>query len=105
VTLPDFTALYRSAEVMVKCEAAAMHRPWMEKTPELYANQVRTRSEAGFFIPATQYIDALRLRAHFVKEFLSTPMAGLDAIVLRPSPSRSRRSRRPTPRRKAARQC
>ena len=33
VTLPDFTALYRSAEVMVKCEAAAMHRPWMEKTP------------------------------------------------------------------------
>ena len=24
--LPDFTALYRSAEVMVKCEAAAMHR-------------------------------------------------------------------------------
>ncbi|HSH99213.1 MAG TPA: amidase [Reyranella sp.] len=82
VSLPDFTALYRSAEVMVKCEAAAMHRPWMERTPELYANQVRTRTEAGFFIPATQYIDALRLRAHFVKEFLSTSMAGLDAIVL-----------------------
>ena len=35
VTMPDFTALYRSAEVMVKCEAAAMHRPWMEKTPAL----------------------------------------------------------------------
>ena len=76
VTLPDFTALYRAAEVMVKCEAAAMHRPWMEKTPELYANQVRTRMEAGFFIPATQYIDALRLRAHFVKEFLATSMDG-----------------------------
>jgi aspartyl-tRNA(Asn)/glutamyl-tRNA(Gln) amidotransferase subunit A len=82
VTLPDFTALYRAAEVMVKCEAAAMHRPWMEKTPELYANQVRTRMEAGFFIPATQYIDALRLRGHFVKEFLSTSMAGVDAIIL-----------------------
>jgi len=82
VTLPDFTALYRSAEVMVKCEAAAMHRPWMEKTPELYANQVRTRMEAGFFIPATQYIDALRLRAHFVQEFLATSMADVDAIVL-----------------------
>lgn len=82
VTLPDFTALYRAAEVMVKCEAAAMHRPWMEKTPELYANQVRTRMEAGFFIPATQYIDALRLRAHFVKEFLSTAMDGVDAVLL-----------------------
>ena len=82
VILPDFTALYRSAEVMVKCEAAAMHRPWMEKTPKAYANQVRTRMEAGFFIPATQYIDALRLRAHFVAEFLATSMAGVDAIVL-----------------------
>lgn len=80
--LPDFTALYRSAEVMVKCEAAAMHRPWMEKTPELYANQVRTRMEAGFFIPATQYIDALRLRAHFVTEFLSMAMDGVDAVLL-----------------------
>jgi aspartyl-tRNA(Asn)/glutamyl-tRNA(Gln) amidotransferase subunit A len=82
VTLPDFTALYRAAEVMVKCEAAAMHRPWMEKTPELYANQVRSRMEAGFFIPATQYIDALRLRAHFVSEFLATSMEGVDAILL-----------------------
>src|SRR5258708_16017435 len=81
VTLPDFTALYRSAEVMVKCEAAAMHRPWMEANAP-YANQVRTRMEAGFFIPATQYIDALRLRAHFVREFLETAMDGVDAVLL-----------------------
>jgi len=80
--LPDFTALYRAAEVMVKCEAAAMHRPWMEKTPDLYANQVRTRMEAGFFIPATHYIDALRLRSHFVREFLDTAMDGVDAVLL-----------------------
>jgi aspartyl-tRNA(Asn)/glutamyl-tRNA(Gln) amidotransferase subunit A len=80
--LPDFTALYRAAEVMVKCEAAAMHRPWMEKQPDDYANQVRSRMEAGFFIPATQYIDALRLRAHFVTEFLQTAMDGVDAVML-----------------------
>ncbi|MDP2375765.1 amidase [Reyranella sp.] len=80
--LPDFTALYRAAEVMVKCEAAAMHRPWMEETPELYANQVHTRMEAGFFIPATHYIDALRLRTHFVREFLDTAMDGVDAVLL-----------------------
>jgi aspartyl-tRNA(Asn)/glutamyl-tRNA(Gln) amidotransferase subunit A len=79
--LPDFTALYRSAEVIVKCEAAAMHRPWMEADAP-YANQVRTRMEAGFFIPATQYIDALRLRAHFVREFLAMAMEGVDAVML-----------------------
>ena len=79
--LPDFTALYRAAEVIVKCEAAAMHRPWMEADAP-YANQVRTRMEAGFFIPATQYIDALRLRAHFVREFLAEAMEGVDAVML-----------------------
>jgi aspartyl-tRNA(Asn)/glutamyl-tRNA(Gln) amidotransferase subunit A len=81
VSLPDFTALYRAAEVMVKCEAAALHRPWMEANAP-YANQVRTRMDAGFFIPATQYIDALRLRAHFVREFLQTAMDGVDAVML-----------------------
>jgi aspartyl-tRNA(Asn)/glutamyl-tRNA(Gln) amidotransferase subunit A len=80
-TMPDFTALYRAAEVIVKCEAAAMHRPWMEADAP-YANQVRTRMEAGFFIPATQYIDALRLRAHFVREFLGVAMDGVDAVML-----------------------
>jgi len=79
--IPDFTALYRAAEVIVKCEAAAMHRPWMEADAP-YANQVRTRMEAGFFIPATQYIDALRLRAHFVREFLDVAMTAIDAVLL-----------------------
>lgn len=80
-TIPDFTALYRAAEVIVKSEAAAMHRPWMEAGAP-YANQVRTRMEAGFFIPATHYIDALRLRAHFVKEFLAMAMEGVDAVLI-----------------------
>ena len=79
--MPDFTDLYRAAEVIVKCEAAAMHRPWMEANAP-YANQVRTRTDAGFFIPATQYIDALRLRAHFVREFLAQAMDGVDAVML-----------------------
>jgi len=81
-TIPDFTELYRAAETIVKCEAASMHRPWMESQPDRYANQVRTRTEAGFFIPATQYIDALRLRAHFLREFLATAMPELDAVLL-----------------------
>jgi len=81
VKLPDFTALHRSAEVIVKCEAAAMHRPWMEADAP-YANQVRSRMDAGFFIPATQYIDALRLRAHFLREFLDVAMTGVDAVLL-----------------------
>ncbi len=80
--IPDFTALYRAAEVIVKSEAAAMHGPWMKAQPGAYANQVRTRMEAGLLIPATDYINALRLRAHFVREFIATAMDGLDAVIL-----------------------
>ncbi|MFO1079231.1 MAG: amidase [Reyranellaceae bacterium] len=80
-TMPDFTDLYRCAEVIVKCEAASMHRAWMASDAP-FANQVRSRQEAGYFIPATQYIDALRLRAHFVREFLAGAMEEVDAVLL-----------------------
>jgi aspartyl-tRNA(Asn)/glutamyl-tRNA(Gln) amidotransferase subunit A len=105
VVLPDFTALYRSAEVMVKCEAAAMHRPWMEKTPELYANQVRTRMETGFFIPATQYIDALRLRALSWRSSWPPRWTASMPCCCPRSPFRCPPSRRPTPRPREGRPC
>ncbi len=72
----------------------------------LYANQVRTRMEAGFFIPATQYIDALRLRAHFVRGVPRRRRwrASMPSCCRR-SPSRCPPSRKPTPKPRAGRRC
>jgi aspartyl-tRNA(Asn)/glutamyl-tRNA(Gln) amidotransferase subunit A len=76
------TALFRVAETIIKCEAAAMHRPWIETRPQDYAEHVRLRIEAGFYIPATQYIDALRLRATLTERFLAETMAEIDQLHL-----------------------
>jgi aspartyl-tRNA(Asn)/glutamyl-tRNA(Gln) amidotransferase subunit A len=82
VALPDLRPLFDIAETIIKSEAAAMHRAWLESRPQDYSNQVRWRMEAGFFIPATQYIDALRLRTHHTASFLATTMDGIDALLL-----------------------
>ncbi|HEX2890552.1 amidase [Vineibacter terrae] len=82
VRLPELGALFDSAETIIKCEAAAMHRPWLEARPQDYANQVRWRMEAGFLIPATQYIDALRLRTYHTQEFIAGTLDGIDALLL-----------------------
>jgi aspartyl-tRNA(Asn)/glutamyl-tRNA(Gln) amidotransferase subunit A len=74
----DFSTAFNIAETIVKCEAAAMHGPWMAERPLDYAPHVRSRIEAGFFIPATAYIDALRLRQGLLEDFLVTSLRGVD---------------------------
>ena len=82
VPLPNLKVLLLVAETIIKSEAATMHRPWLATRPQDYASQVRLRLEAGFLIPATQYIDALRLRALFTREFLDETMGGIDMLLL-----------------------
>lgn len=43
-------------------EASAWHRQMLRERADLYTEEVRTYLEAGEFIPATVYIDALRVR-------------------------------------------
>ena len=82
VSLPDLRPLYSAAETIIKSEAAAMHRRWLASRPQDYAANVRVRIEAGLVIPAAQYIDALRLRTHFTRDFLCTTMDGVDLLHL-----------------------
>jgi aspartyl-tRNA(Asn)/glutamyl-tRNA(Gln) amidotransferase subunit A len=74
--------VFHIAETIIKCEAASMHQAWLEKHPQDYSHQVRSRIEAGLLIPATQYIDALRLRKHLTAEFVSTTMRDVDVLHL-----------------------
>ena len=57
-----------------------MHRDWIRTRPQDYATQVRVRIEAGFYIPATQYLDALRLRRMLLEKFLAETMAEIDLL-------------------------
>ena len=80
VQMPDMRSVFFVAETIVKCEAATMHREWLKNRPQDYSPQVRSRIEAGLTIPATYYLDAMRLRKQLTDQFLSNTMANVDVI-------------------------
>jgi aspartyl-tRNA(Asn)/glutamyl-tRNA(Gln) amidotransferase subunit A len=86
VALPDLAPLFRVGETIIKGEAAALHRQWLETRPQDYSNSVRFRIEGGLFLPATDYIDALRLRGAMTAKFLAETMDGIDLLHLPTSP-------------------
>jgi len=80
--MADMTPLFRCAETIIKSEAASIHGPWLRERPQDYTPLFRSRTEAGFLIPATQYIDALRWRTHLSRSFMDTTMQGVDVLLL-----------------------
>jgi aspartyl-tRNA(Asn)/glutamyl-tRNA(Gln) amidotransferase subunit A len=80
VVLPDLAPAFRVGETIIKSEAAAMHRQWLETRPADYSNSVRFRIEGGLYLPAADYIDALRLRGSMTAQFLAETMAGIDLL-------------------------
>lgn len=80
VPFGDLAHLADIGETIIKSEAATMHREWLQTRPGDYAHQVRVRIEGGFYIPATQYLEALRLRAVLLDRFLEETMAEVDLI-------------------------
>jgi aspartyl-tRNA(Asn)/glutamyl-tRNA(Gln) amidotransferase subunit A len=82
VALPDLAPLFRIGETVIKGEAAALHRQWLESRPQDYSNGVRMRIEGGLFVSAADYIDALRLRGVMTEKFIAETMQGIDLLHL-----------------------
>ena len=78
--IPDPELTYDLTNVINKSEAAALHDEWIRTRPEDYAISVRSRMEAGFFIPATRYIQAQRLRPRFLAEFDDAVFSHADVL-------------------------
>lgn len=83
VHLPVPQSLYEVAELhplVMKAEGAANHSNWMRERSADYSDQVRNRLQAGFFIPATDYIQALKVRAQLLDEFLRDVFEKVDVL-------------------------
>ena len=80
VDLPDVDAWNAAATMIISAEAAAMHGNWLRSRPQDYSPQVRARLEAGLAIPATSYIDSLRLRGRALAEFCETVFSQVDVL-------------------------
>ena len=67
--------------LVMKCEGAANHLPWKRAQDEDYSDEVGKRLQAGFFIPATDYINALQYRAHALRVFMDAVFGACDALL------------------------
>lgn len=78
--IPDPERIYNLTNVINKCEAATLHDEWIRSRPEDYSISVRSRMEAGYFLPATRYIQAQRLRPRIMAEFDAMVFQNVDVL-------------------------
>ncbi len=78
--VPDPQQMFLLSNTISICEAATMHAEWMRTRPQDYSLMVRSRVEAGFHIPAASYLEALNLRAHFLREFVQKVFGKCDVL-------------------------
>jgi aspartyl-tRNA(Asn)/glutamyl-tRNA(Gln) amidotransferase subunit A len=65
----------------MKAEGAANHMAEMRIREADYTIEVGHRLHAGFFIPATDYIQALKLRGPLLRRFLAEAYADCDLLL------------------------
>lgn len=80
VTTPMPEPIGMVQKTIVMAEASTYHRNMLGNSPELYTDQVRTLLEAGALIPATDYIQALRVRTRIQQAFAAL-FDAVDVII------------------------
>jgi aspartyl-tRNA(Asn)/glutamyl-tRNA(Gln) amidotransferase subunit A len=66
----------------MQAEASAQHAQWMRGRPGDYSPAVRARLEAGYAIPATVYLETLRLRAAWLERFCAQTLGEADLYLV-----------------------
>ena len=82
IPLPDFQEINAMSGLVFVCEAATIHRSWLTHCRKDYGPQVRERLDSGLCYPATRYIEALSLRAVFLRKFLNDVLQNADLLHL-----------------------
>jgi aspartyl-tRNA(Asn)/glutamyl-tRNA(Gln) amidotransferase subunit A len=78
--LPDVDAWNAAGTMVISAEAAAVHGPWLRSRPHDYSAQVLARLRGGLAVPATAYIDSLRLRGRAIAEFGAAVFSKVDVL-------------------------
>ncbi|MCS6802927.1 MAG: amidase [Chloroflexota bacterium] len=71
--------------ILLRVEAAAACRDWLARHPDRIGSDVRARLRAGQLLPATAYLDALRVRRQLVRE-LNALFDTVDLLLLPTTP-------------------
>ncbi|MDO9023438.1 amidase [Zwartia sp.] len=80
VNVPDMQRIHEMTAIVLTVEAAQVHQAWFKQRPQDYSDQVRARIKPGFDHSGIAYVDALRARDRYIKEFLQTSFENCDAL-------------------------
>ncbi len=80
VKVPDMLRIHEMTAIVLTAEAGQVHQKWFKERPQDYSDQVRARIEPGFIQTGIGYVDALRARDNFIKEYLATSLGSCDAL-------------------------
>lgn len=77
----DLSEIAELHPLVMKAEGAANHMNQMREQAAGYTPEVRNRLQAGFFIPATDYIQALKLRGCYLRSFCQSVFGSADILM------------------------
>jgi aspartyl-tRNA(Asn)/glutamyl-tRNA(Gln) amidotransferase subunit A len=80
LAVPDLAAADAAGTHIIAAEAAALHGEWVRTRRQDYSPQVLARLERGLALPATSYIDALRLRGPSLSAFAASVFTKADVF-------------------------
>jgi aspartyl-tRNA(Asn)/glutamyl-tRNA(Gln) amidotransferase subunit A len=80
VPVPDLQHIYNLTNAIGQVESAAIYAKWMRERPEDLSLVVRTRTQAGYFVPAVSYVEALNARPRITAEFVSAVFDKVDVL-------------------------
>jgi len=85
VRVPDGNQLNVLAQVTLLAEAAAVHEPYIRKKRSSYGEDVRALIDMGRVLPATDYLQAQRLRKRILGVYLNM-LTKVDCLLVPTTP-------------------
>ena len=78
--VPDPQRLFDLSNAVTQAESAAIHGRWMRERPQDYSLTMLARTEPGFHLPATVYLQALNARPRLSAEFIEAVFGKVDVL-------------------------
>ena len=78
--VPDPQRLFELSNAVTQAESAAIHGRWMRERPQDYSLMMLARTEPGFHLPATVYLQALNARPRLTEEFIAAVFGKVDVL-------------------------
>ena len=96
LALPDsFGSCHSAQRIVMIVECAAFHEPFHDTQADNYGPRVSAGMEMGMLIPATAYLQAMRLRRQF-REDMVRLVGQVDAVITPTTPSPAPKDRNTT---------